>query len=148
MMDIFETCQLINDHLTSNQEVQARNELIKLLDYHERNEIEYSPLVNHLIRETGLYPYLNTNTANWEDRFVYEAFKVDTGNEKSTLHREQSSLLKRLVNGENIAVSAPTSFGKSFVIDAFIAITNPNNVVIIVPTIALTDETRRRLYKK
>ena len=148
MMDIFESCHIINDHLISNQEVEARNELIKLLDFHVRNEIEYSPLVNHLIRETGLYPYLNADTANWEDRFVYEIFKVDIGGKQSTLHREQSSLLKRLVNGENIAVSAPTSFGKSFVIDAFISIINPNNVVIIVPTIALTDETRRRLYKK
>ncbi len=45
-------------------------------------------------------------------------------------------------------MSAPTSFGKSFVIDAFITLKNPINVVIIVPTIALTDETRRRLYKK
>ncbi|MEI5985311.1 DEAD/DEAH box helicase [Sphingobacterium spiritivorum] len=147
-MEIFESCHIINDLLNSNQEVQARNELIKLLDYHERNNVEYSPLVNHLIRHTGLYPYLKAETANWEDRFVYEIFKVDTGGKQSTLHREQSSLLKRLVNGENIAVSAPTSFGKSFVIDAFISIKDPDNVVIIVPTIALTDETRRRLYKK
>lgn len=147
-MEIFETCHIINEYLIENKEVQARNELIKLLDYHERNEIEYSPLVNHLIRETGLYPYLKADTANWEDRFVYEIFKVDIGGKEATLHREQSSLLKRLVNGENIAVSAPTSFGKSFVIDAFISVRNPDNVVIIVPTIALTDETRRRLYKK
>ena len=76
-------------------------------------------------------------------------FKVDIGTSKPiTLHREQSLLLKKLLNGENIAVSAPTSFGKSFVIDAFISITKPKNVVLIVPTIALTDETRRRLYKK
>lgn len=33
-------------------------------------------------------------------------------------------------------------------IDAFIKLKKPNNVLIIVPTIALTDETRRRLYKK
>jgi hypothetical protein len=147
-MEIFETCQSINEKLNSNKEVQARNELIRLLDFHEMNEIEYSPLVNHLIRETGLYPYLKPETANWSDRFVYEVFKVDIGGKQSTLHREQSSLLKRLVSGENIAVSAPTSFGKSFVIDAFIAMNKPNNVVIIVPTIALTDETRRRIYKK
>jgi len=147
-MEIFETCQVINEYLYSNNEVQARNELIKLLDFHEVNEIEYSPLVNHLIRETGLYPYLKPATANWSDRFVYEVFKVDIGGKQSTLHREQSSLLKRLVSGENIAVSAPTSFGKSFVIDAFIAMNRPNNVVIIVPTIALTDEIRRRIYKK
>src|SRR5690606_10289485 len=48
----------------------------------------------------------------------------------------------------NIAVSAPTSFGKSFIVDSFISIKKPTNVVIIVPTIALTDETRRRLHRK
>lgn len=104
--------------------------------------------MNHLIKETGLYPYLDLETANWEDRFVYEVFKVDTGEcETLTLHREQSVLLQKLINGESIAVSAPTSFGKSFVVDAYISINKPSNVVIIVPTIALTDETRRRLLK-
>lgn len=147
-MDIFDTCHEINSYLLANNEVMARNKLIKLLDHHRREKIEYSDLVNHLIRATGLYPYLKTETASWEDRYVYEVFKVDIGGEESALHREQSSLLKKLIDGEDIAVSAPTSFGKSFVIDAFIAIKRPSNVVIIVPTIALTDETRRRIYKK
>ena len=66
----------------------------------------------------------------------------------ATLHPEQSSVLAKLLDGKNIAVSAPTSFGKSFIIDAFIAAKQPDNVVIIVPTIALMDETRRRLFKK
>jgi len=147
-MEVFETCQKINDYLLANNEILARNELINLLDYHEKKNIDYSPLVNHLIRETGLYPYIQIETSTWQDRFVYEAFKVDIGGKEATLHREQSSLLKKLINGNNIAVSAPTSFGKSFVVDAFISINKPKNVVIIVPTIALTDETRRRLYKK
>ena len=148
-MDIFETCREVNNLLFQNKENEARNELIKLLDFHEQEQIQYSELVNHFIKETGLYPYLDIETANWQDRFVYEIFKVDTGEkEELTLHREQSSLLKKLVSGESIAVSAPTSFGKSFVIDAYISINKPSNVVIIVPTIALTDETRRRLYKK
>ena len=148
-MEVFDTCQKINDFLIIGDNLNARNELIKLLDFHEKNAIEYSPLLNHLIRETGLYPYLELGTANWQDRFIHEAFKVDTGQEeKLTLHREQSFLLRKLLDGENIAVSAPTSFGKSFVIDAYISIKKPKNVVIIVPTIALTDETRRRLYKK
>ena len=148
-MNIFNTCQKINNSLLTHDENQARDELIQLLDYHEVNNIEYSPLVNHLIRTTGLYPYIKLETTSWPDRYVYEIFKVDIGDpEPVTLHREQSSILKRLVNGENIAVSAPTSFGKSFIIDAFISIRQPKTVLIIVPTIALTDETRRRLYKK
>ncbi|WP_160286728.1 DEAD/DEAH box helicase [Pseudomonas knackmussii] len=148
-MEIFEKCQEINTLLGQRDELAARNELIKLLDHHERHKIPYTPLLNSLIREIGLFPYLKPDTASWQDRFVFEAFKVDTGLEVPiTLHREQSSLLKQLLDGTNLAVSAPTSFGKSFVIDAFISIKKPDNVVIIVPTIALTDETRRRLYPK
>lgn len=146
---IFKNCHKINDLLISERESDARDELIKLLDFHEKNKISYTALVNNLIRQTGLYPYLKYKTSNWQERYIHEIFKVDTGEEKTiTLHREQSSLLKHLLLGESIAVSAPTSFGKSFVIDAFIAIKKPKNVVIIVPTIALTDETRRRIYKK
>lgn len=146
---VFEQCHIINGLLISNQENEARQELIKLLDYHNNNDLAYNPLINHLIRETGLFPYLEPETSNWKERFIYNAFKVDVGEEKPlTLHREQSFLLKSLLEGKNIAVSAPTSFGKSFVIDAYIKIKKPNNVLIIVPTLALTDETRRRLYKK
>ncbi|PXX21680.1 DEAD/DEAH box helicase [Arenibacter sp. ARW7G5Y1] len=146
---VFDQCHIINELLIGKQENEARQELIKLLDYHQTNQLDYNPLVNHLIRETGLFPYLEPETSNWEERFIYNAFKVDVGEEKPlTLHREQSFLLKSLLEGRNIAVSAPTSFGKSFVIDAYIKIKKPNNVLIIVPTLALTDETRRRLYKK
>ena len=148
-MEIFDTCHKINDLLFEKNENEARDQLILLLDYHEQNIIPYSPLVNHLIRETGLYPYMQTENADWEDRYIYEAFKVPiSGRELGTLHREQSRLLKKLLDGGDIAVSAPTSFGKSFVIDAFISIKKPKNIIIIVPTVALTDETRRRLYKK
>lgn len=147
--DIFKNCQVINNLLVQEQENKARQELIKLLDFHKKNDLPYNPLVNHLIRETGLFPYLEPETSDWQERFIYNAFKVDVGEkEPLTLHREQSFLLKSLLSGKNIAVSAPTSFGKSFVIDAYIKIKKPRNVLIIVPTIALTDETRRRLYKK
>lgn len=148
-MDTFQTCKEINQLLIENKEKEARNLLIKLLDYCTNENIAYDNLINQLIRDTGLYPYIDIETANWQTRFVYEAFKVDIGIEEPvTLHRAQSDLLKQIIDGKNIAVSAPTSFGKSFIIDAFISIKKPSNVLIIVPTIALTDETRRRLYKK
>ncbi|OCA02154.1 DEAD/DEAH box helicase [Akkermansia glycaniphila] len=149
MESIFEKCQNINDLILLGQEKNARDELIRLLNHLEENKIEYTPLINYLIRETGLYPYLQPQTASWQERFIYEAFKADIGDLKPiTLHRGQSSLLKKLLEGKSIAVTAPTSFGKSFIIDAFISIKKPKNVVIIVPTIALTDEARRRIYKR
>jgi len=79
---IFETCSKINDLLTDSKEKEAREEFIKLLDYLETNQIEYTSIVNHLIRETGLYPYIHTDTANWADKFVCAAFKVNTGDKE------------------------------------------------------------------
>ncbi|WP_075793408.1 DEAD/DEAH box helicase [Massilia putida] len=148
-IDLFDLCNVINDLLIAGQETEARDELIRTLDYCKRHSVEFTPLLNHLIRQTGLYPYLQLSSADWQDRYVYEAFKVDVGEKKPVaLHREQSALLASLLDGESLAVSAPTSFGKSFVIDSFIAVKQPKNVVIIVPTIALTDETRRRIQRK
>jgi len=147
-VDVFLNYHEINDLLISKNYNEARDELIKLLDYHKTNNIQYSPLLNNLIREVGLYPYIDYETSNWQEKFVSNAFRIDVGKQQAILHREQSFLLKELLENKNIAVSAPTSFGKSFVIDAFIQHKNPKNVVLIVPTIALMDETRRRLYKK
>lgn len=145
---IFEQCQEINTLLNNKQESNARDCVIKLLDFLCRNDIAYTELVNHFIREVGLYPYMK-DSIFWEDEIVCNLFRANIGeSEEKTLHRAQSKLLKKLLDGENIAVSAPTSFGKSFIIDAFIAIKQPKNIVIIVPTIALMDETRRRLFKK
>ena len=147
--DIFERCSEINDKLNEGCVSEARSMVIKLLDSLEKHNDSYMPLINHLVREVGLYPYMNPETANWEDRFAYEVFKADIGeDEKCTLHSDQSLVLKRLLLGDSIAVSAPTSFGKSFIIDAYIAIKRPNVVVDIVPTVALADETRRRLTHK
>jgi len=147
--DIFNQCQHIVSLLNENKEAEARQETIMLLEYHHQHKLKASPLCNNIIRQTGLYPYMEENTCSFEDRILMNCFKVDAGYQKDVvLHRDQFLLLRKLLEGVNIAVSAPTSFGKSFVIDSFIKIKKPTNVMIIVPTIALTDETRRRIYKK
>src|SRR5690606_10005995 len=148
MNNVFDSLHDINDFINANEIDFARNEVIKLLAKIEKENLEFPDPLNHFIREVGLYPYFNLEKANWQEKFIHESFKVNSGDANVTLHKEQSSLLKKLLQGNNIAVSAPTSFGKSFVIDSFIAIKKPKNVVIIVPTIALTDEIRRRLQIK
>lgn len=145
-MENFEHLSYISDLINNGNEKIARDEIIKLLNDTTK---PYSPLLNHLIREVVLYPYLEQDSADWHDQFIYEMYKVDIGNNsKVTLHREQGDVLKRLLNGKNIILSAPTSFGKSFIIDALISIRKPNIIMIIVPTISLMDETRRRLTNK
>ena len=105
---IFEECAKINEKLLQGQEYDARNQLICLLDYMSKCDIKYTPLVNALIREVGLYPYMDEETTSWNDAFVYNLFKVDVGlNEDKALHREQYRLLSALLEGKNIAVSAP-----------------------------------------
>lgn len=147
--DVFEDCRKINDLIESKEESAAREKVIQLLDKLSKESKGIPNILNHLIRKVGLYPYIDKTSASWDDRLVSNLFQVDVGNDEPvTLHRAQSFLLKKLLSGKNIAVSAPTSFGKSFVVDAFIKAKKPEIVVIIVPTIALTDETRRRLYKK
>lgn len=147
-MDTFLACKKIYKLINNDQIAKARDKTISLLQDIKDGQGSYDELINTLIREVGLYQYIDEASSNWSDRFAKEMFKVDTGQGLQTIHLEQSDVLRRLINGENIALSAPTSFGKSFIIDAFIANKAPRNVVIIVPTISLTDETRKRLNKK
>ncbi len=148
MIDYFDRCKELFNYIKENNYLKARDGVIHLLHDLQENKIQKNELVNHLIREVGLYQYIDENTSNWSDAFAKESFKVNTGIESQTIHYEQSAVLKSLLKGDNIALSAPTSFGKSFIIDAFIANKKPNNIVIIVPTISLTDETRKRISKK
>lgn len=142
--EIFDKCVAINN---SDDDIKAREELFKLLDVLPKDE--YTPILNHTIRKFGFYPYMNGDSSIFMDRLAIECFKIDSGDkEPKVLHKEQSKVLKKLLSNENLILSAPTSFGKSFIIDALIAIKKPNNILIIVPTISLMDETRRRLFKK
>ncbi len=144
----FEKCSRAAELLEQRRDAEGRDEVISLLAEIPRDQ-DYGELLNSLIRRCGLLPYMQLETANWTDRLVCEAFRVDGGNDLPVvLHREQSLVLKKLLDGESLAISAPTSFGKSFIVDAFIAIKKPSIVVIIVPTIALSDEIRRRIQKK
>ena len=104
--------------------------------------------LNDLLRQVGLYPYMDKEKATWQEQILLNSFSVDIGGKEVVLHREQSKLLAGLLEGKNLAVSAPTSFGKSFIVDAFLQLRKPNTVMMIVPTIALADEIRRRLQPK
>lgn len=145
----FEEYKRIGNLINSGNMAEARSAVIKLLDSRKKNNLPKNEILNHLIREVGLYPYLTPETADWKDTFAVNMFKANVGEkEDSTLHLEQAYILRRLLQGESLAVSAPTSFGKSYIIDAYIAIKKPDCVVIIVPTVALANETRRRLARK
>lgn len=155
--DLFDKCKKINSLFNDGNDNEAREEVINLLDFIQSNnmDLKEEPIGNiqfftHLIRKSGIYPYLEKyiETAIFEDKLVYSLFNININNEEVILHREQLKVLNLLLKNKNVLLSAPTSFGKSYIIDALISIKKPKNVLIIVPTIALLDETRRRIYSK
>lgn len=79
---------------------------------------------------------------------VYNGFAVSHLDENISLHPEQMRILNIIHKNKGIVFSAPTSFGKTFVIFEYIARYKPRNVVLVVPTLALVDEYKRRVINK
>lgn len=104
-------------------------------------------IIDSLIRELGLFPYLNKESLSIRDMLAVEAHKASIGQDEIYFHGPQAEVYYKLISGQSVVLSAPTSFGKSLIVDALIASKRFNNIVIVVPTISLIDETRRRLSK-
>lgn len=121
-----------------------------LLRAYEKKQLfgEHGAVLDGLIRSVGLFPYLDPDSLSLADFIAYEVHRPDQMGASIVFHRAQAHVYQLLMAGENIALSAPTSFGKSLVIDAVIASRKFKNIVIVVPTLALIDETRRRLVER
>lgn len=57
--EIFEECAQINALIENNNKAEARSMVINLLDKLRRDGNGYTPLINHVIREVGLFPYID-----------------------------------------------------------------------------------------
>lgn len=128
---------------------QARELLIRLLPRRGELTPAGDELLQALLREHGLYPYLqDVLELPVADRLAYEAHRPENMPDgRVVFHTEQALVYERLLAGENVVLSAPTSFGKSLVVDAVLARQDFRNAAVVVPTIALMDECRRRLSR-
>ena len=104
-------------------------------------------MIHSLVRQVGLFPYLEEENLSLKDTIAYEIHRPSGFKENFVFHHAQAEVYYTLLRGENVVLSAPTSFGKSLIIDSIIASQQHSNIFIIVPTIALIDETRKRLSK-
>ena len=106
-------------------------------------------IVDGLVRQVGLFPYL-TKPADLSvaDQIAYEAHRPENMEEDLVFHRPQAEVYRVLLGGENVVLAAPASFGKSLITDALVATGHYRDVVMVVPTLALVDETRRRLSRR
>jgi rhodanese-related sulfurtransferase len=132
---------------TDRSRYEAQELILRAMDRRDAFG-RYTPMLDALVREVGLFPYLDPDQLHFADRLAYEVFRANNLGEDIVFHRPQAQVFWTLMAGENVVLSAPTSFGKSLIIDAAIASGRYKNVLVIVPTIALIDETRRRLTKR
>lgn len=89
--------------------------------------------------------YSNTYTL---DSVLYSAFAESVLDDGVAMHPEQIQILNQIKENDALIVSAPTSFGKTFCIFEYIARYLPQNIVLIVPTLALVDEYVKRVIKR
>lgn len=134
--------------LNREEDPETVQELI-LLALEQRDSFQGCiPLLDSLVREVGLFPYLNRELLSTADRIAYDYHCPENMERWGVVfHRPQARVYRELMDGKNVILSAPTSFGKSLIVDAIIASQVFSDVLVIVPTIALIDETRRRLAK-
>lgn len=109
---------------------------------------ESRPVLDALVRQVGLFPYLESDSLSVADQLAYELHRPENMGDDVVFHRPQAEVYQTLLRGQNVILSAPTSFGKSLIIDAVIATGRFKNILIVVPTLALIDETRRRLQRR
>lgn len=128
----------------------ARDIVIRLLALAEKRENDlrdFLPMIEALTREVGLFPYVDEAVAPFGDRVAREAFRSESDVDL-VFHVEQQRIFKSLLAGRNVVASAPTSFGKSLIIDSMLGQKHIQRAALIVPTLALLDETRRRIIGK
>jgi hypothetical protein len=132
-----------------SKENEGRSIIINVLDKWECIPAETHEIWTDLIESAGFYPYLE------KEKLILNSFSGQLRKElhKSEklegkyFHEEQRLLIEILNSNKNLVVSAPTSFGKSLLIEELIASGKFKNAVIIQPSLALLDETRKKLKR-
>lgn len=143
----FEILKSVSKYVnTDGEDVFSRELVLRVLDKRRYFE-QYADVLDSLVRSVGLMPYIDESTLGLKDSLAYEFFKPLNDDGGIVFHRAQAEVYHKLLRGESVILSAPTSFGKSKIVDSIIELNSHDNIAIVVPTIALIDETRRRLSR-
>ena len=128
-------------------QAEVREVIIQCLEHRDLVTPSMQEMIDALVREAGLFPYLSADAGLTDrDLLLRETLRIHgLADANIVLHTAQANVYARLLAGDNVVLSAPTSFGKSLIIDALLASDRFDNVLVVVPTLALIDEIRRRL---
>jgi hypothetical protein len=152
----FEFCQECAKLLSSDDKLDnalGRRIIINALDNWAKIPKPTQQIWTSLIESAGFYPYLELEKDRKKIVLNDTAAEIRKEFHQSEhtgkyLHEVQKTHNDILLEGKkNLIVSAPTSFGKSLLIEEVIASKKYQNIVVIQPTLALLDETRKKLMK-
>lgn len=121
-----------------------REEYIRELDKH-LDKTEYAQNNASSLYALGLTMYSQNYSL---DSLIYNSFAMSALDERISLHPEQRKVLNLIASNRGLIFSAPTSFGKTFVVFEYICRTQPQNVVMVVPTLALIDEYKQKIIRQ
>ena len=138
-----------------DNQIKAREIVVYILEYWNNVPSNYKQLYTDIIARCGFYPYLEKdknkldfNNLRMEIQKELHKSQFIKSNTQIYFHEAQNEVKDLLLNTErNIVVSAPTSFGKSLLIEEVVASAKYDNILIIQPTLALLNETRNNLRK-
>lgn len=152
-INIAKHCSRLLSSGKKEQEAMARKISIHILNKWSSISKDTYPIWLDIIESIGFYPYLDNEKNNevmsfksLSDEIRQKSFMSEYLNDKY-LHLEQKKISDYIIEGKNVIASAPTSFGKSLLIEEIVASGKYKNIVIIQPTLALLDETRLKLKK-
>lgn len=144
--DMFELAKYVSSKIDQEE---GRNIVIRVLENWDSVCKGSKEIWVNLIERAGFYPYISNldhEKLSLQGSLRRNWFKSENL-EDVYFHVKQKEIEIALNKNENIVVSAPTSFGKSLIIEEVIASKKYDNLLIIQPTLALIDETRRKLNK-
>jgi len=126
----------------------AEKLIINILNNKDKFDSKFEEVLTDLVESVGFYPYLQKENLvpTTTDALIRKNYYHSDYLNKY-FHEEQKYLLSLLESEKNIIVSAPTSFGKSLLFEEIISSNKYSNIIIIQPTLALLDETRKKLLK-
>ncbi len=128
--------------------IERRDEDIEIMRdnylkyYYDENQID---LDDTSLQALGLNMYIRKQNIRSS---LYNSFCRSIYDHNIIMHPQQVECLNYLFKGDNLLISAPTSFGKTFVALEYICRRKCNNIVFVVPTLALMNELFSKIRKK
>lgn len=151
LFDFSQTFEIYNHCAKTliQEEETGSDILIHILNNKNKFDRKLDEMLADLAESIGFYPYIEKEKFNLSSTSASIRWNANLSKNISNkcFHDEQKKILKFIENKRNIIVSAPTSFGKSLLIEEIVASRKFKNIVVIQPTLALLDETRRKLTK-